>query len=571
MIKNTCNLQRNYTIEDLEALLDEAPYEIWLKDDKGKYIYINKLGVEKTGLSKENIIGKTDYEIRDYDIAKKCIETDEMLTDKNQYIYNEEHGNIDGHDIWYKVSKFKLKRHTDNKNILAGIAEEISLDKNIQLELENNLLGYLDKDRTEYDSRAFLETTIEKFKKTASCKDIEAFAYDEYEKKFSLYYSSNKENSRFEENSEIHINEEIENKLCSIEFEKDRYSEIYDKIVQIQKYNNDDKLKIKHVKLSNNLVGIVCIFYDKNLEDISMDESFLDRILTKITIILKQIKNKDQILSIKQKKKKLEDLIELECIKTDFLANISHEFRTPINVMLSTIQLLQLNNKGRNINFNYENYLNILKQNSYRLLRLVNNSIDTARLSNNFYDLKLENHNIISVVEDITMSAAKYVEETKRSIVFDTDEEEVILACDLDKIERIILNLISNAIKFSEANTEINVQIKTDLKARKVFISVKNYGEVIKENDREIVFGKCIQIDDLLVRRAEGTGMGLFLVRKFAELHKGGIYIDDIEDYTQFTFYLPIETVDGECIYNRGIDENSVIEKCNMEFSDIYL
>ena len=260
MIKNTCNLQRNYTIEDLEALLDEAPYEIWLKDDKGKYIYINKLGVEKTGLSKENIIGKTDYEIRDYDIAKKCIETDEMLTDKNQYIYNEEHGNIDGHDIWYKVSKFKLKRHTDNKNILAGIAEEISLDKNIQLELENNLLGYLDKDRTEYDSRAFLETTIEKFKKTASCKDIEAFAYDEYEKKFSLYYSSNKENSRFEENSEIHINEEIENKLCSIEFEKDRYSEIYDKIVQIQKYNNDDKLKIKHVKLSNNLVGIFVIF-----------------------------------------------------------------------------------------------------------------------------------------------------------------------------------------------------------------------------------------------------------------------------------------------------------------------
>ena len=65
--------------------------------------------------------------------------------------------------------------------------------------------------------------------------------------------------------------------------------------------------------------------------------------------------------------------------------------------------------------------------------------------------------------------------------------------------------------------------------------------------------------------------MGLFLVRKFAELHKGGIYIGDIEDYTQFTFYLPIETVDGECIYNRGIDENSVIEKCNMEFSDIYL
>ena len=568
-MKNKYDKHIEYTIEDLEDILDKLPYQIWLKDSEGKHIYINKLGAENIGLPKENIIGKTDFEIRDYDMAKNCVETDKILIEKNSHIYNEEHTNIDGEDVWYKVSKFKLERDNNKKYILGGIAEDISLDKNIQLKLENNLLGYLDKDRIEYDSKSFLNSIIENLRKTISCKEIEVFTYNEDEKKFTSYFSSNKENRVFEENLEIYINEKIENKLLSNEFQKDRYVDVYDRIVKYQRQNIEDKLKIKHIKLSNRLIGLVCIFYDKNQKDICMDEAFLEQILTKISIILKQIKNKYDILSIKEEKKKLEDIIELECIKTDFFDRISHEFRTPINIILSVIQLLLSNNNDTNNDFNYKKYLPILKQNSYRLLRLVNNSIDATRLSNNFYELKLKNYNIISIVEDITMYASKYLKETKRNIIFDTDEEEVILACDLDKIQKIIFNLISNAIKFSEMNTDINVKIRTDLKSEKIFISIRNYGQVIKKEDSGIVFGKCIQIDDLLVRRSEGTGMGLFLVRKFAELHNGGIYIDNIEECTQFTLYLPITRVDGECVHEME-DENFVIEKCNMEFSDIY-
>ena len=69
-------ITRNYTIEDLEELLDKLPYQIWLKNDQKRYIYINKLGAEKLGLSKEQIIGKSDYEFREYDIAKECDKTD---------------------------------------------------------------------------------------------------------------------------------------------------------------------------------------------------------------------------------------------------------------------------------------------------------------------------------------------------------------------------------------------------------------------------------------------------------------------------------------------------------------
>ena len=570
MVKNTYDKQRKYTIEDLEEILDKLPYQIWLKDSDGKHIYINKLGAENIGLPKESIIGKTDFEIRDYDMAENCVKTDKILIDKNHHIYNEEYTNIDGQEVCYKVSKFKLERDNNKNYILGGIAEDISLDKNIQLKLENNLLGYLDKDTIEYDSNGFLNSIIENLKKTIYCKEVEAFVYNEDEKKFTSYFSSNEKNRIFDENLEIYINEKIENKLLSTEFQKDRYDDIYDRIVKYQRYNIEDELKIKHIKLSNKLIGLVFIFYDKNNKEVCMDEAFLEQILTKIAIILKQIKNKYDILSIKEEKKKLEDIIELECIKSDFFDRISHEFRTPINIILSVIQLLLSNNNEINNKLNYKSYLPILKQNSYRLLRLVNNSIDAARLSNNFYDLKLKNYNIISVVEDITMYALRCLKETKRNIIFDTDEEEVILACDLDKIEKIILNLISNAIKFSETNTDINVNIRTDLKSEKVFISIRNYGQVIKKEDREIIFGKCTQIDDLLIRRSEGSGVGLFLVRKFAEIHNGGIYIDDLDECTQFTLYLPITCVEKEGVYERE-DDDLLIEKCNIEFSDIYL
>lgn len=570
MVKNTYDKQRKYTIEDLEEILDKLPYQIWLKDSDGKHIYINKLGAENIGLPKESIIGKTDFEIRDYDMAENCVKTDKILIDKNHHIYNEEYTNIDGQEVCYKVSKFKLERDNNKNYILGGIAEDVSLDKNIQLKLENNLLGYLDKDTIEYDSNGFLNSIIENLKKTIYCKEVEAFVYNEDEKKFTSYFSSNEKNRIFDENLEIYINEKIENKLLSNEFQKDRYDDIYDRIVKYQRYNIEDELKIKHIKLSNKLIGLVFIFYDKNNKEVCMDEAFLEQILTKIAIILKQIKNKYDILSIKEEKKKLEDIIELECIKSDFFDRISHEFRTPINIILSVIQLLLSNNNEINNKLNYKSYLPILKQNSYRLLRLVNNSIDAARLSNNFYDLKLKNYNIISVVEDITMYALRCLKETKRNIIFDTDEEEVILACDLDKIEKIILNLISNAIKFSETNTDINVNIRTDLKSEKVFISIRNYGQVIKKEDREIIFGKCTQIDDLLIRRSEGSGVGLFLVRKFAEIHNGGIYIDDLDECTQFTLYLPITCVEKEGVYERE-DDDLLIEKCNIEFSDIYL
>lgn len=575
MLKNLDESVRLYTIEDLEALLDKLPYQVWLKDKEGKHIYINKLGAEVIGLPKTDIIGKSDYEIRDYNMAKKCDETDKKLMESNDKIYDLEYNNVDGQDTCRNVYKFKINENTNKEIIIGGVASEVSIERNLQLELENNLVKYLDNKVDEYDSKNNLQLILSNLNNILKSKNIDILLYNENKKAFNLYMSENKESSKFKDNPEIYIGEEIENKLYSNEVDVDRYSEIHDKICKLQKNSMKDNLKIKHIKLADKLFSLVCISYNEDVDIISVDDSYLYNVFSKISIIIKQIENKGQISSIKKQKDELEEIIKLESIMTDFFANISHEFRTPVNIILSIVQLLTLFIEGKNKKINmskekYKEYLNILKQNSYRLLRLVNNIIDTAKISNNFYDLKLENHNIVNIVENITMSTVKYANDKNKNIIFDTDEEEIMLACDIDKIERIILNLISNAIKFSNSNTDIEVKINTNIDKNMVFISVKNYGSTIDKNDKERIFGKFTQVDNLFIRENEGSGIGLFLTKKFVEMHNGKIYLDDIEGATQLTFYLPIYTLDQEYKYNENFDVNDIVEKCNIEFSDIY-
>ena len=563
MVETTDKITRNYTIEDLEEILDKLPYQIWLKDDKKRYIYINKLGAEKLGLSKEQIIGKSDYEFREYDIAEKCDKTDIEVIEKKVDIYNEEHSKIDDHEIWHGVYKFILNKE-NKREIIGGVAREISLDKNLQLEFESNLMSYLNIDEEKkYNNKKAVHSLLEEIKNIIEYKNMSIYLYDKDNEKFKFYLSENEKENKF--NVDIHINKDIENKLCSKDI-KNKYEEIYNKLEKFK--GKKESLEIRHIELANKLFALVVITYDESKNYFSKKDSYLNEILSKIGYIVKQIENNSEIKYITEKKKELEDVIKLEAMKVEFLSNMSHEFRTPINIILAITQLLNMHNKSLS-DEKYKEYLNVLKQNSYRLLRLINNIMDITKVNSDSDQLNLVNCNIVSVLEEIVMSTVLYASEKKRNIIFDTDNEEIILACDEDKIERIMLNLISNAIKFSECDTDIEVKINTNLDLNRVYISIKNYGSNIEFKDREKIFERFHRVDNSLNRKNEGCGIGLFLCRKFIEMHGGEIFLDNIDNGTQFSFYLPINITE-EKINNPIIQKDSLIERCNIEFSDIY-
>jgi signal transduction histidine kinase len=213
-----------------------------------------------------------------------------------------------------------------------------------------------------------------------------------------------------------------------------------------------------------------------------------------------------------------------------------------------------------------------LKQNCYRLLRLINNLIDITKIDSGFMNINLRNCNIVSTVEDITLSVVDYVENKGINLIFDTEVEEKIMAIDPDKIERIILNLLSNAIKFTDSGANITVTIYD--RGDNIIISVKDTGCGMPEDKLHTIFERFAQVDKLTARANKGSGIGLSLVKSLVEMHNGTISVESkVGEGSEFLITLPVnvnpDETDMQDFINTCI-QPSHVESINIEFSDIY-
>lgn len=273
-------------------------------------------------------------------------------------------------------------------------------------------------------------------------------------------------------------------------------------------------------------------------------------------------------------KKLLDETILAETLKSEFFSNLSHELRTPLNVILCALQLLDSVTNGSDVNDKerkFKKYTNIMKQNCYRQLRLVNNMIDITKLDAGFFQLNLQNCNIVSVVESVTMSVSEYIKNKSIELIFDTDTEECIIACDPEKIERVILNLLSNSIKFTKQGGSMTVNIYD--KGENIILSIKDTGIGIPNDKLDIIFDRFRQVDKSLTRNQEGSGIGLSIVKSLVELHRGKISV--ISEYgkgTEFIIVLPVIVLTEENAICRIIEDESQerIDMTHIEFSDIY-
>ncbi|MGI6704722.1 MAG: ATP-binding protein [Clostridia bacterium] len=261
-------------------------------------------------------------------------------------------------------------------------------------------------------------------------------------------------------------------------------------------------------------------------------------------------------------------------LRTDFFANLSHEFRTPLNVILGTLQLLSLflkNSVAPESAASIQRYIGIMKQNCNRLLRLVSNLIDITKIDAGFLELKMKNYDIVSLAENITMSVADYIHNKGLSIQFDTDMEELIIACDPDQIERVILNLLSNAIKFTPSGGSIFVTIHDG--GDWVQISVKDTGIGIPKEEQPFIFERFKQVNQSLSRNHTGSGIGLSLIKSIVEMHQGQITLSsEVNRGSTFTVELPVRRMEEEeqAAELAPAEKQDHTERIHIEFSDIY-
>ena len=331
------------------------------------------------------------------------------------------------------------------------------------------------------------------------------------------------------------------------------------------------------------LGGIIAVFIADNLvKPINKLKSYMEIAGSGDLTVHSDIKNKDEIgvLSdtfnnmITENKRLIEELVQYDKLKTQFIANMSHELKTPLNIIFSTAQLFSvyISKDVNSINApKLTEYTNYIKQNCFRLLRLVNNIIDISKIDSNFMELNLKNQNIVQVAEEITLSTIPYVQGMSRTIIFDTNVEEIIMAFDEEKLERILLNLISNATKFTSPGDTIEVGVS--FKYNHVILSVKDNGIGIQEDKLSEIFERFKQVDPLLIRAHEGSGIGLAIVKSLVEMHGGIINVQSkYHEGTEFTIGLPVKLVDRNDNQNSktGLMDRTNSEKIQIEFSDIY-
>lgn len=279
--------------------------------------------------------------------------------------------------------------------------------------------------------------------------------------------------------------------------------------------------------------------------------------------------------SIQFKFEEAEEAVVTEKIKSEFLITISHELRTPLNVVLAAIQMMEVVMESEFKETDKEKikkYITIMKKNSYRLVRIVNNLLDISEVEANNEEIVLKNYNMVEVIENITLSVAEYAKEKGLSLVFDTDVEEKIMCCDSDKIEKIMLNLLSNAIKFTKTGGEIFVEFID--KGDNVIISVKDTGIGIPEDKKQFVFENFAQVDKSLSRNQEGSGIGLSIVNALVKLHKGSVILNSVYgEGSEFIVTLPAKVIEEPASKYKGtirIEPHNGIEKVHIELSDIY-
>ena len=536
--------KRNYTIEDLEELLDKIPYEIFIKDTNGIYQYVNLATEKKLGIKKEEIIGKNDYDIRPKTLAHICDESDKSVLENGDKEFVEDKIINDNIETRYEIFKALLNNDKDKVKI-GGIAKFVSEDKSLQISINENSNKIMNNPKI-LNSSSVYDGILKDLKSAVKCNEVGLYLYDKNKNAMILNNHFGEDEAFFEESYNI-----------TMDIEKNYFYNYECKIEEKLNFNSVKYIYL--LKINNNLLGCIHIYYENKPKKIN--EEFIKY----ICIILSFIKDK----------KNLKHAVEIESLKTEFFANLSHEFKTPLNIILSTVQLvmnyIEVNNEYPDYNM-FNKCLSNIKQNSYRILKIANNLIDMSKIDGNFYSINMGNYNIVEVVENIVQSLAEYMKDNKRNIIFDTIEEEIITACDPDQIERIILNVLSNAMKFTSHGGNIYVDMEVNDRCNKVIIKISNDGEKINFEDRLRIFERFTQSESLLTRRAEGTGIGLTLVKSLVKLHNGEVYVNtEFEEGTQFCIELPIRKI--KKFKNNNVREKSIVskvEKFNIEFSDIY-
>lgn len=256
-----------------------------------------------------------------------------------------------------------------------------------------------------------------------------------------------------------------------------------------------------------------------------------------VASIISMVRRKQSAEKELQKEKMEREKSEgINQLKLNFFTNISHDFRTPISLILSPVESLMETetDPGR------KNNLNIIRQNAQRLLRLVNQILDFKKVEEQKMELDCTSGDFVAELSEICQSFMELAQKKGVSLLFETETEHLVMDFDKDKIGKIFFNLISNSLKFTSEGGQVIVSLsRKDQKNIEVMVADTGIG--IPSNALPHIFERFYQVEEHAGFAAKGSGIGLIIVKEFVELHHGRIEVMSKSNVgTTFMVSLPV-------------------------------
>ncbi len=282
-----------------------------------------------------------------------------------------------------------------------------------------------------------------------------------------------------------------------------------------------------------------------------------------------KFRREQELMQIAQDRREAERVHELDQLKLKFLTNLSHEFRTPISLILGSIETLFKK---------YENkeafgQLSVIKRNAKRLLNLVSQLLDFRKMEEQELKLHLTGGELISFVRETTDSFKDIAERKQITYIFSATPGELYTSFDHDKIERILFNLLSNAFKFTFEDGTISVVIeeveeRSDDASTWLSFKVTDTGIGIDADQKDRIFDRFFQSNSATTIINQGTGIGLSITREYVKMHGGEIFLESEPGKgSSFTFYLPF----GKCTSQKRAEAATAPEKHEAENDEIIM
>ncbi len=505
----------------LQSILDNTTAVVYIKDRGGKYVLINQQYETLFNVSREDIVGKTDMDIHPEEIAKAFRSNDRKVFDAGVPLELEEIAPHDDGPHTYLSLKFPLFNPDGTSDMVCGISTDITKRKKAEeilwetkekyLSLTNDILN---------SSMVGIFVLDSKFSVVCVNQAIERF------------FGIRKEDVIGKDKKHLiceHIKDIFENPKTFME----KVIATYDNNTYVERFEcrvlPDGKRE------------------DRYLEHWSMP-------ITTGTYKGGRIEQYTDITSRKKTENKLKDLnLELQEQDTkriDFLSTVSHEIRTPLTLVLGFVHMIE--KKLENVLFPLINIdsdkvnrtvnqiktnINTVKVEGVRLTSLIDDMLDISKMEEGKSDLKREHFSVAVIIGRALEVTNSFIEMYQIDMVEDIESELPEVIGDIDKITQVVINLISNAMKFTDEGPIICRARKIN---NEVIISVIDKGVGIADADQEKIFEKFSQVRSEPKGRPKGTGLGLAICKNIVEQHGGRIWVESkLGVGSSFSFSIP--------------------------------